>query len=73
MNAQHRQAKNGRRAILARIDENSPWVQVESVLGDENAQRMVDDLENDEQRKSFIEDADGDDWGDDAPRDLPTA
>lgn len=66
-------APSGRYAIMARKDEASSWVQVESILGLENAERFVEELDEfDEPRLEAIEEFEaGDDWGDDAPLEAP--
>lgn len=64
-------AKTGRHAVMARLDKTSPWVQVESVRGEEEAWKLANELEgDDDKRKEFIEDNE-DDWGDDAPLSPP--
>lgn len=68
MNVKPVRAKNGHLAILARRDSLSPWVQVESVVGEEVAQALIDELENDEDKRlEYINDFSSDDWGQDAP------
>lgn len=61
--------KSGRIAVLARVTETDPWVQVESILGTREAERYADELENDDEERSMqIRDLDDEAWGDDAPR-----
>ena len=62
-------AQSGRYAIMARIDEESPWVQIESILGQENAARHAEDMDNDDAaRAEAIRDGEADsNWGTDAP------
>ena len=61
-------ARNGRRAVLARLGMDSPWVQVESILGEMEAADFAGDLAVDDgERATYIRQAEGEDWGDDAP------
>lgn len=61
-------ASSGRYAIMARADVDSPWVQIESVLGMENADRLVDEMENDDAiRAENCRDMADEEWGADAP------
>lgn len=61
-------ALNGRYAVLARRTEGDDWVQVESVLGDEEAGNFADSLESDEGvRVKAVEDCAEESWGDDEP------
>jgi len=61
-------APSGRWAIMVRKSKQSQWVQVESIKGEDNANRMLDDLENDiETRCGYIINADDEEWGADAP------
>lgn len=68
-------APSGRYAIFARLGESSPWVQVESINGEDNATRFIRDLEDYDDRASYIEDCDPTDmeWGRDAPLTAPNA
>ncbi len=55
----------GRYAIYARIDKDSPWVQVESVYGAEMAEQFAIDADwFEDNRKSYIEECEGDRWDD---------
>jgi hypothetical protein len=61
-------APTGRWAIMARENKYSPWVQVESISGEDNANWFLEKLDNDdESRLSYIEDCADVEWGDDAP------
>jgi hypothetical protein len=61
-------AQNGRYAVLARRAEGDDWVQVESVLTSDPASNFADDLESDEaKRADYIEEHEGEEWGDDEP------
>ncbi len=72
--AQKLLAPTGRWAIMARLDENAPWTQVESILGDNPAIALVDELQSSaERRLDYIESSEGDEWGDDAPDPDPNA
>lgn len=67
-------AKNGRYAVMARESEHSTvWVQVESVLGHDNAQKLAEQIEDDDSlRHLYIADSeDESDWGNDAPKAPP--
>lgn len=62
-------AKNGRWAVLARNGPSADWRQVESIDTEENAQRYAEEIDNDASlRGEYINDAEGDDWGEDAPQ-----
>ncbi len=65
--------KSGRWAIMAREDIASPWVQVESVLGVEEANKLVEQLEyDDEERHGYIySNGDSEGWGEDDPVEMP--
>lgn len=61
-------AKNGRIAILARNNDNEPWVQVESADTLDNSAWLIEMLDDDaEKRAEYIVSAGSDEWGDDAP------
>jgi hypothetical protein len=59
-------SRNGRFAIMARMDDRSPWVQVESILGEDNAHRYMEMLEDDQERYSTIQANGEEDWGEDS-------
>jgi hypothetical protein len=62
------QSSNGRFAVLARVDENSPWVQVESARNRANVKEFIElcRLDDDAGRAETIADApDEDYWGSD--------
>lgn len=64
-------AHNGRYAVLARRTEGDDWVQVESVLGDQEASNFADSLESDEGvRSKHIEDCAEDEWDEDEPAEI---
>lgn len=60
-------SKSGARfAIMARND--GFWVQVEAIIGRENADQYADRLEHDaDLRAQVIEQCEDDDWAEDAP------
>lgn len=61
-------ARSGRVAVMARIDAGQPWVQVESILGMDDAAEFAGDLAMDDgERETYIRQAAGEDWGEDAP------
>jgi hypothetical protein len=60
--------KSGRIAVLARRSRDDTYVQVESVLGTEEAEKYADTLEHDDvERNGVIVALEDEDWGDDAP------
>lgn len=67
-------AKNGRYAVLARMDKEDPWTQVESIRTECLAIEYAADLENiDTERQEALEDYEpGEMWeNDDAPEGTP--
>lgn len=61
-------AINGRYAILARVDKDKPWTQVEAIIGEDQAQKYADYLESDpDERAHVIDEYKEDEWFDDAP------
>lgn len=59
-------APNGRYAIMAREDPTSPWVQVESVLGKEEADKLAARLDYDGvERHAYIADNGDIEWSED--------
>lgn len=66
-------AKQGDRiAVVARKAPGEPWIQVESVLGEQNAQDCAEELDADAgKRSSVIDEFAEDEWGTDAPAQMP--
>lgn len=61
-------ASSGRYAIMARIDENDEWTQIESIIDEDNARHYIHALEEDTDRRTeYIMVMKGEDWGSDAP------